>query len=150
MSESATPNPQQDDPFADVFRRARDGDQDAATDIVNCYSTGLRHWIRIRFSKMEHERELRQKFDSVDILQEAWFQLWKNAYKKGLIFEQPAALIVFLQRVAEYKLLQSNRAYFGTDKRNLGCEVSGMAIEDMQLPHLPQTTFPEGCVEETE
>jgi DNA-directed RNA polymerase specialized sigma24 family protein len=97
--------------LVELLRRARDGDHEAARQIVERYSTILRPIIRRRLDERLHSA-----YDSVDILQSVWRDFFlKEQFKQA--FESPENLLAFLREMSFNKVRQVHRNNLGTQKR---------------------------------
>jgi RNA polymerase sigma-70 factor (ECF subfamily) len=104
------PNPS--DEFDALLQRARAGCPDAARQLYDQYADHLRRIIRRRLSG-----PLRRVFDSTDFLQETWKDFYAKALDKR--FACPGQLLAFLASMAEVRLLQAQRRYLDSAKRDL-------------------------------
>lgn len=100
--------------FQDLLARARQGCPDAAADIVRRYESGLRAYVRYRLSRLA-----RGLFDSVDIIQNLWLDLFHKALNRHA-FKSSEAFLAFLTRMAEIKRLEAER-YAEARKRSASC-----------------------------
>jgi len=89
-----------------VVRRLNDGDLTAAEEIFRIYEPYLRMVVRRRLSQ-----ELRTKFDSVDIVQSAWADLWNGFRQARWKFADPVRLRGFLVKATLNRLIDHVRQH---------------------------------------
>jgi RNA polymerase sigma-70 factor (ECF subfamily) len=100
------------DQFQGLMRRVREGDQQAARELVKVYSPHILRVVRRRL----HER-LRTQFDSRDFEQEVWASFFEAAQHHGS-FDRPEALVKYLVRVASAKVIDAFRTRVQTANHN--------------------------------
>src|SRR5262245_26543427 len=96
--------------FEDLLRRVQLGSQEAAREVFDRYAPHVIRVIRRRL-----DPRLRSQFDSVDFLQSAlasFFALEPQRYH----FPGPEALIAFLAKVAERKVIEAYRHRLQTQR----------------------------------
>jgi len=104
--------------FAGLMQGIRDGSEEAARLLLEKYGP---HILRVVRRQM-HER-MRSKFDSADFTQAVWASFF--ALQPGrLNFDRPEALVAFLTRLAQNKVIDELRVRFQTQKLNLNRENS--------------------------
>jgi RNA polymerase sigma-70 factor (ECF subfamily) len=89
-----------------VVRRLNEGDLSAAEEIFRIYEPYLRMVVRRRLSQ-----ELRTKFDSVDIVQSAWADLWNGFRQARWKFADPVRLRGFLVKATLNRLIDHVRQH---------------------------------------
>ncbi|MEM7455163.1 MAG: sigma-70 family RNA polymerase sigma factor [Planctomycetota bacterium] len=101
----------------ELAQKARDGDREAASQLVARYRDRLVKMVRLRM-----DRRLSKRVDASDIVQEATLdavQRFEQYLKKPDV-----DLFVWLRWIANDKLIDAHRFHLGTQKRQLGQEVS--------------------------
>jgi RNA polymerase sigma-70 factor (ECF subfamily) len=88
----------------DAVRRLNDGDLTAAEEIFRIYEPYLRMVVRRKLSQ-----ELRTKFDSVDIVQSAWADLWDGFRRARWKFPDAIRLRGFLVKATLNRLIDHVR-----------------------------------------
>lgn len=119
------------DDFCDLMRRASDGSEDAARELVQRYGHSIRQAVRRALNK-----KLRSKFDSSDFVQFVWASLFRTRQKLDR-FNKPEELAAFLVTMARNKVGMEVRRQLLTQKCNLNREVSLQAVESMDQTELP-------------
>jgi RNA polymerase sigma-70 factor (ECF subfamily) len=88
--------------YADLIRRIRAGDEQAAAELVRLYEPEIRlevrTWLRLR------DPRLRRVFDSMDICQSVLASFFLRAAVGEFDLEQPGQLAALLAGIARYKL----------------------------------------------
>lgn len=102
--------------FQELMRRIREGDQQAAWDLLELYGPHLRRVVRCRM-----HAKLRSKFDSIDFVQSVWGAFFTDAEKLRK-FEQPKDLIAFLAKMARNKVYEETRRRFEYQRYRLSRE----------------------------
>jgi RNA polymerase sigma-70 factor (ECF subfamily) len=87
-----------------LLERLNSGDEAAATQVFQAYEPYLRMVVRRQFSG-----RLRAKFDSVDIVQSVWADLWSGFRAGTWKFTDSAHLRAFLVRVTRNRFLNRVR-----------------------------------------
>jgi len=104
--------------FRDLIDRIRDGDEEAANQLVRDYGDSLRRAVRRTLN-----RRLRPQFDSLDFVQLAWSSVFRA--REGLDrFETPGQLAAFLVRMARNKVGEETRRRLMTQKYDVTRECS--------------------------
>jgi RNA polymerase sigma factor (sigma-70 family) len=93
-------------PLENAVRRLNDGDPTAAEEIFRIYEPYLRMVVRRRLSQ-----ELRTKFDSADIVQSAWADLWNGFRTARWKFPDPVRLRGFLVKATLNRLIDHIRQH---------------------------------------
>ena len=110
--------------FTDLLRRVRNGDQDAATELVTRYEAAIRRAIRVRLV----DTRLKSMIDSMDICQSVMGSFFYRAALGQFELEKPEDLVRLLVTMARNKLAdQARRA--ATDRRGKGMVRVGDAAE---------------------
>ena len=90
--------------FAPLLARVRDGDEEAARQLIETYGPHILRVVRRRL-----HRKLRSKFDSLDFVQAVWASFFARREEIGR-FEQPEDIVAFLGAVATNKVIDETRA----------------------------------------
>lgn len=115
-------------PFAELMRRVRAGDQNAATDLVRRYEPAIRRVIRFRLS----DTRLGAVFDSMDVCQSVMASFFVRAASGQYDLQEPEQLQKLLVAMARNKLafqVRKQRA----QRRDIRKQVGGL-LEDLALP----------------
>src|SRR6478609_7626982 len=91
--------------FADLLKRVRGGDADAATDLVRKYESAIRVAVRTRLS----DPALRRQFDSMDVCQSVLASFFLRAAAGQYDLRDPAQLVALLTKMAHNKLAMRAR-----------------------------------------
>ncbi len=107
----------QDDGFAVLLHRIKEGSEEAMLELVEKYGQHVFRAVRRKLN-----RKMRSKFDSGDFVQAMWASIFEN---RARLFEFTTArdLIVFLSRVAHNKVIDEIRRRLVLQGRNLKREV---------------------------
>ncbi|MFO0949943.1 MAG: sigma-70 family RNA polymerase sigma factor [Isosphaeraceae bacterium] len=103
--------------LAELISRARGGDAAAFSDIVRRFEPELRVVVRARLP-----RDLRPRFDSLDILQSLWKSVLRKDGAELPRFENSRHLVGFLAGVARNKIYEQHRRRTQTQKYDLSRE----------------------------
>ncbi len=95
---------QEEDAFADLVRRVRAGDDQAATELVRRYEPEIR--LEVRVWLRLHHPALRRTFDSMDICQSVLASFFVHAASGAYDLGRPEQLRALLVQMARYKLLK--------------------------------------------
>lgn len=87
-----------------VLNRIRDGDEDAARELLTKYESQVRMVVRRQLPRL-----LRSRFDSLDFLQSVWGSFFQRIRAGTAEFEDPRHLIVFLAKTARNKVIDKHR-----------------------------------------
>lgn len=90
--------------FAPLLARVRDGDEEAARQLIETYGPHILRVVRRRL-----HRKLRSKFDSLDFVQAVWASFFARREEIGN-FQQPEEIVAFLGAVATNKVIDETRA----------------------------------------
>jgi RNA polymerase sigma factor (sigma-70 family) len=124
----------------DAVRRLNDGDLTAAEEIFRIYEPYLRMVVRRKLSQ-----ELRVKFDSVDIVQSAWADLWNGFRTARWKFPDPVRLRGFLVKATLNRLIDHIRQHRQAMRHERGMQpgnielvavASGRPSETIQMHEL--------------
>ncbi len=107
-----------DQDFAALMERVRQGSDDAIRELVEIYGPHIMRAVRRTLN-----RQMRSKVDSVDFTQAVWASFFANRTAIEAL-DQPEALIGFLVKVARNKVVDEFRRLFNTKKHNLNRERS--------------------------
>ena len=91
--------------FADFVRRIRDGDDQAARELVQLYEPVIRREVRLRL----RDERLASRFDWTDICQSVMASFFVRAAAGQYDLEQPDQLLRLLVVMARHKLTQQVR-----------------------------------------
>jgi RNA polymerase sigma factor (sigma-70 family) len=106
------------DQFRDLMGKIRHGSEDAAWELVSRYGHALQRAVRRTLNA-----RLRPKFDSSDFVQLVWLSFFRIPATTGE-FNCPAALVAYLVRMAQNKVLLENRRRLAPRHHNLNREFS--------------------------
>lgn len=101
--------------FSDLLRRVRDGEQDAAVELVQRYESAIRRAVRIRLV----DSRLKGVLDSMDICQSVMGSFFCRAALGQFELETPEDLVRLLVTMARNKLADQARRQ-ATDRRGKG------------------------------
>lgn len=102
--------------FLNLMQRVRAGEEDAVRELLSIYGEHIYRSIRRRLN-----RALRSKFDSSDFAQAVWGSFFANRdVVQG--FDRPEALVAFLARMANNKVIEECRRRLGTAKHDINRE----------------------------
>jgi RNA polymerase sigma factor (sigma-70 family) len=107
----------QDDEFARLLHRIKDGSEEAMLELVENYGAHLFRVVRRRLN-----RAIRPKFDSGDFVQAVWASFFENR-AQCVDFASPKELIAFLAQIAHNKVIDENRRRLLLKARNVNREV---------------------------
>jgi RNA polymerase sigma-70 factor (ECF subfamily) len=91
--------------FAALMQRVREGDPEAATELVRQYEPEIRRAVRIRLT----DARLRRTLDSMDICQSVLANFFVRAAAGQFDLEQPEHLLRLLVKMARHKLVDQAR-----------------------------------------
>ncbi|HAY83117.1 MAG TPA: sigma-70 family RNA polymerase sigma factor [Planctomycetaceae bacterium] len=104
------------------FRRTmnllRNGDENAAWDLIEQYEHHLRRVVRRKL-----DERMRSKFDSVDFVQMVWTSFFRHP-SRVVGFDEPDQLIRYLVQVAKHKVIQEYRRRLQSQKYDVTKEQS--------------------------
>ena len=95
-----------DDDLAGFLARIREGDQDAARDLLHRYEAEVRLVVRRQLPRL-----LRSRFDSLDFLQSVWGSFFRRVRGDAgpMDFDDSRHLVAFLARAAKNKVIDEYR-----------------------------------------
>jgi RNA polymerase sigma-70 factor (ECF subfamily) len=94
--------------FVELLRRLRQGDPDAAAELVRQYELDIRIAVRTRLS----DPALRRQFDSMDICQSVLASFFVRAAAGQYDLDSPGQLVALLTRMAQNKLAMHSRSHY--------------------------------------
>lgn len=100
--------------FLELIRRLRQGDQQAAFELVKSYESVIRVAVRARL----HDPVYNRIFDSMDICQSVMASFFPRAMLGQYDFEEPRQLVALLITMAKSKVSNQIR-YYRTQRRNV-------------------------------
>jgi RNA polymerase sigma-70 factor (ECF subfamily) len=89
-----------DDPFVDLIRRVREGDEEAAAEVVRRYEPAIRRVVRVHL----RDPRLRRVLDSMDVCQSVLATFFVRANLGQYDVATPEDLLKLLGRIARNKL----------------------------------------------
>lgn len=105
--------------FLELIRRLRQGDQQAAFELVKSYESVIRVAVRARL----HDPVYNRIFDSMDICQSVMASFFPRAMLGQYDFEEPQQLVALLITMAKSKVSNQIRHY-RTQRRNVKRDLS--------------------------
>jgi len=105
----------EDTAFADLLRRVREGDQDAAVELVRRYESAIRRAVRIKLV----DSRLKGVLDSMDVCQSVMGSFFYRAALGQYELEKPEDLVRLLVTMARNKLTDQVRRQ-ATERRGKG------------------------------
>jgi RNA polymerase sigma factor (sigma-70 family) len=96
-----------DPPFAEFIHRIRQGDEQAAAELVRRYEPAIRLEVRMRLRR--NDPALRRAFDSMDVCQAVLASFFVRAAAGQYDLDEPAQLVRLLVAMARNKLGQQAR-----------------------------------------
>jgi RNA polymerase sigma-70 factor (ECF subfamily) len=123
--------------FAELFRRVRKGDQDAARELVERYEPAIRRAVHFRLV----DSRLARAFDSMDICQSVLAGFFVRAAAGQFDIAQPEDLLKLLVAMARNKVAQAARAQ--QRQRRDYRRIQDVRIEDVR----PAVTDPSPSVQ---
>jgi RNA polymerase sigma factor (sigma-70 family) len=109
--------PRQDDEFARLVGRVREGSEEAMVELVEKYGQHVYRAVRQKLN-----RAMRSKFDSGDFVQAVWASFFENR-ERILEFRSAKHLILFLGRIAHNKVIDEIRRRLVLRGKNVAREV---------------------------
>jgi RNA polymerase sigma-70 factor (ECF subfamily) len=104
--------------FQDLMQRVRQGNEQASRDLFDRYGPHVLRVVRRRLHK-----KLRPKYDSDDFVQAVWASFFTDMPEERS-FEQPEALVAYLARMAQNKVVSAFRHRLQTAKCDVDQERS--------------------------
>lgn len=120
-----------DDPLEDLLKRLGTGDSAAAEQVFRTYEPYLRKVVRRRLP-----HSLRAKFDSVDIVQSIWADLFRGFRKAGWRFADKEHLQAFLVKATRHRLIDRCRGHATAVEREQS--LHGDELRQLQRASLPE------------
>jgi RNA polymerase sigma-70 factor (ECF subfamily) len=112
-----------DDPsFADLMRRVRSGDDQAASDLVRIYEPEIRREVRLRLSNPR----LRRVFDSLDISQSVFASFFLRVRAGDFDLQEPGKLLQLLVQMTRNKLAFQARKHQAQRRDHRRLEVADL------------------------
>lgn len=123
------------DGFGQLLERVRQGDAEAAVELVRSYESDIRVAVRTRLS----DPALRRQFDSMDICQSVLASFFLRAAAGQYDLHEPGQLVALLVRMAQNKLAMHARGLYRQrrDIRRTAEGESGAAAIDFQPARTP-------------
>ncbi len=109
---------EQDQKFQRLVKRAQQGDTDAIESLIARYNPEIRQEVRRYLN-----RKLRQKVDSIDLVQDVWGSFFRQFPNKNP-FENPKKLTAFLVKLARHRAIDAFRKRLKSQKYNVNKECS--------------------------
>jgi|SRR5579864_1857720 len=97
-------DPSQNDDIGVFLGRIKDGDEDAARELLARYEAEVRLVVRRQLPRL-----LRSRFDSLDFLQSVWGSFFQRIRTGPADFEDSRHLVAFLARAAKNKVIDEYR-----------------------------------------
>ena len=91
--------------FQDLIVRVRNGDENAAFELVKAYEPEIRRDVRLRLT----DRKLRRTLDSTDICQSVFGNFFVRAAVGQFNFDRPEQLLRLLSTMARNKVIDRHR-----------------------------------------
>jgi RNA polymerase sigma factor (sigma-70 family) len=123
-----------------LLARLREGDEEAAVQLVRRYELAIRVAIRTNLS----DPRLRRQFDSLDVCQSVFASFFRNAAAGAYDLQVPAQLLALLRKMAENKLRSRRRDQY-RHRRDIR-RLSRSAVEETDVTS--REPGPEATIEE--
>lgn len=118
-------------PFADLIRRVRAGEEDAAALLVRQYEPQIRRVVRLRLT----DPRLRRVLDSMDICQSVLANFFIRAAAGQFDLEKPEQLLKLLVTMARNKLLNQAQKHQAQRRDQRRLQAAGSAaLEEIAGP----------------
>lgn len=111
--------------FRDLLQRVREGDEDAAWELIDLYGPHIFRVVRRRLNS-----RIRSKFDSADFVQAVWASFFTSR-AEILSFKEPEELIGFLAQMARNKVVCEVRRRMQYLRYNV---IQEQPLDDSVLP----------------
>jgi len=95
----------EEDPFVELIRLVREGDETAAAELVRRYEPAIRRVVRVHL----RDRRLRRLLDSTDICQSVLATFFVRAHLGQYDLDSPESLLKLLATIARHKV--TNQAH---------------------------------------
>ena len=115
------------DDFTQLVQCVREGDADAAREIVSRYESAIRVAVRTRLS----DPRLRRQFDSVDVCQSVLTSFFIHVAAGAYNLDQPGQLLALLTKMARNKLAMRARGQFR--QRRDARRLSAIRVDDAEV-----------------
>ncbi|MGE3809137.1 MAG: RNA polymerase sigma factor [Gemmataceae bacterium] len=102
--------------FQELMHRLRRASDGAARELFSRYGDHVLLVVRRKL-----DRRLRKRFDSIDFTQDVWASFFAIPPER-FTFEEPQALVAYLTRIAQYKVIERFRQQVETRKYNIDRE----------------------------
>lgn len=119
--------------FDDLIARIRDGDEQAAAELVRLYEPLIRREVRLRI----HDRRLLRLFDSRDVSQSVLGSFFAHTALGAYELDSPAQLIRLLVTMTRNKVATAakrQRRQRRDNRRNVGSEPLEQAVDPGESP----------------
>jgi len=123
-------NTQED--FLNLMRRVQEGDEQAAAELYENYREDILKVVRRRL-----HHPLRNRFDSCDFVQSVWMSFYGRGLEKTP-FDSPKELVIFLQRMAQFKVIEAYRKGTRTARYDCSNERSLQEVPPEGIEGAPQ------------
>ena len=123
--------------------RLREGDEEAAVELVRRYELAIRVAIRTNLS----DPRLRRQFDSLDVCQSVFASFFKNVAAGAYDLQAPAQLLALLRKMAENKLRTRRRDQYRRRRDIRHAYRHGSAVEETDVTSCANRS-PEATIEE--
>src|SRR5271169_2188776 len=100
--------PREEGELRQFLARIRDGDEDAARELLRRYEAKVRLVVRRQLPRL-----LRSRFDSQDFVQSIWGSFFRRIKTSAIELDDTANLIGFLARAARNKVIDEYRRASG-------------------------------------
>jgi RNA polymerase sigma factor (sigma-70 family) len=115
--------------FRDLMRQVQAGSQEAARRLCDEYGSHILRVVRRRLPE-----QLRSKFDSIDFVQDVWASFFADPPREQR-FDSPNALVAYLIRLAQNKVVAAYRQRLYSDKHGVRRETAlQTAVADVTDP----------------
>lgn len=120
--------------FADLLRRVRGGDQEAATELVRHYEPEVRRFVRVRLT----DPRLRRVLESADVCQSVLANFFVRAAAGEFDLDRPEQLLALLLAMARNKLLDQTRRQQAGKRDQRRLEAASAAALDGLVDSAPE------------
>ena len=116
--------------FQDLVRRVRDGDEEAAAELVKRYEPAVRRVVRVRLV----DSRVRRVFDTMDICQSVLGGFFMRVAMGEYDLEQPQQLLALLAQMARNKVADKVRMERAGRRDNRRVEAGDMQEREVAAP----------------
>ncbi len=109
----------------ELLERARQGDEEAARQLVARFEPHVRRIVRTRLPQ-----RLRTKFDSMDFVQSVWGDVFSRLQSRDVEFNSPQQFANFLAVLTRGKVIDQVRKFVGARKYDISKETPVDAAEE--------------------